>query len=459
VISRHSVSSLSSTESASQTYTETISSYDTRATTEVAYVTDSYITGANHIQAVWRADQNEYFRHVTAIAPALTGLTDVLGPTVNQLTVSAAAGQISYGAAVGALFSTFTSNLGADDVSTTLTTTTLTYAPITVGASDGWIGGTATSQEYASGIFTSTAVSILPLQLSTVTVTVTARLTYSTKSVVTLSYVFSDTITGLNSTGGSAVHSVEHIAMTVTTFDATLTANGDAGSASYAHFGYSATLFTSPLKPFAGGTPTANMSRLERAFGFQHASSIGPGGGRGGSISANSSFFIGTDNYVMGDPNFVIVPAPVISTASTSNSSFSFSQGASQWDVTALRTDTSSSTLITFTASVGTAGASEFFKNCSAYAWSFGESATILGGPNALAGVPQKVSFGGLAAAGWKYTLQDSLGTTAYTTHLEAYTTANIGTSMIALESFSAAPAHGLAGFGPISFMTLPFNQ
>jgi hypothetical protein len=206
------------------------------------------------------------------------------------------------------------------------------------------------------------------------------------------------------------------------------------------------------------------MSRLERAFGFQHASSIGPGGGRGASISANSSFFMGTGNYAMGDPNFVMTPAPTTSTASTSNSSYSFIQGAGQWTVTALRTDTSSSTLTTFTASVGTAGAAEFFINRSAYtwSWSFGESATVLGGPNALSGIPQKVTFGQLyggAAAGWKYTLKDNLSTTAYTTHLDAYTTATIGTSMIALESFSAAPAHALAGFGPISFMTLPFNQ
>jgi hypothetical protein len=294
-----------------------------------------------------------------------------------------------------------------------------------------------------------------------------ARLTYTVKSVAPfLNYVFSDTITGLNDTGGQTEHAVEHLAPTTSTFVTTMFPVGDRPSYDSANFGISVTEFTSP-----GGAgyqllaivPEARLSRLERAFGYQHASDLGPDGGRGASITANSSFFIGTGNYVQCDPNGVLLPAPTVSTASTSNSSYSFALGSpGQWSVTALRTDTSSSTLTIFTATVGTGGAAEVFINQSAD-WYEG----VLGGANALTGIPQIITFKvaegeevwGEREAGWKYTLKDESSTTAYTTHLAPYTTANIGTSMIALESFSAAFLHLTESNGPIGALTLRFNR
>lgn len=468
IITKHSASSLSSTQSASQTYTETIASFVSTNTTRTTYVTSSYITGGNHLQTVVQAGragrfvQAGYLRRVTTTASVLTGMQEILGPAEDQITLSAAAGQISYGAAVGEALSTFTTSVVvAWPTPTTLTEKVLTDITITLGASDGWVGGTETRTESIRGFSTQEVFYDIPDQLSTIgTGLMTARLSYSTVIAESLSQVSSDTITGINSAGLSSTYEVQYLAHSLVTYSSIVRVSEFIGTSSAAHLGYSATVFTSPSPPAFSSPPIVHQSRLERAFGYQHASSIGPNGGRGASVSANSLFFIGTDNYVMADPNGVLIPAPVGSTAETENSSYSFLAGANgAWTVTALRTDSSSNTLTTFTASVGTAGAAELFINQSANWWPEYGAATVLGGHNALTGIPQKVTFEG-GIAGYKYTIRNSASTTSYTTHLESYATATISTNMIAVETFSATPPHGpVATHQPISFVELPFNQ
>lgn len=470
IVTNHSDSSLSSTQTASQTYTETVNSFVSTATTRTTYVTSSYLTGANHLQTVVQAGragpflQAGYLRQLTATASVLTGMQEVLGPAEDQITLSAAAGQITYGAAVGEAFSTLTTSaVVASYTPMTLTEKVLTDITITLGASDGWVGGTNTRTEIISGYSTQEVFSDIPDQLSTLYEgIVVARMSYVTTIAESLSQVFSDTITGINSAGSSSAYEVQCITHDLVTYASTVWVGEIIGTNSAAFVGYSATVFTSPSPAFTNFNypPIGHLSRLEKAFGYQHASSIGPNGGRGASVSANSSFFIGTGNYVMADPNRVLIPVPVNSTAETSNSSYSFSAGPSgTWTVTALRTDTSSSTLTTFTASVGTVGAAELFINQGANWWPDYEAVTILGGHNALTGIPQKATFEG-GYAGYKYTIRDSSSTTGYTTHLESYITAAISTDMLAVETFMAAPPHGPVAFNqPISFIEFPFNQ
>jgi hypothetical protein len=89
--------------------------------------------------------------------------------------------------------------------------------------------------------------------------------------------------------------------------------------------------------------------------------------------------------------------------------------------------------------------------------WYNSSNGSVIGGANALSGIDQMATFHNVA--GWKYTLKDATSTTAYTTHLADYTTANIGTSLLAADSFSAARAIAAQSVGPIGFLTLPFNQ
>ncbi len=457
IITKHSVSSLSSTTTESQTYTETLQTYETVNTTTRSYLTGSYIAGVNHTQSVWEAEYSEFLRAITASPTTFTGLDALLGGASRSLIQSTMGGQYSYAAAISQAFTTFTySVVAGSGVPTTLTTTFQSFVPVTWGASDGWVGGTNTTLGYVGGIYTSAQAMTIQLTTSANTLTTRGRATYTTLSLVGISYILTDTITGINSAGSSASYVIQRVGSTLSKYTSTIVVNdGEVSSSSV--YGFSVTKFISPALYYNFGRASVKLSRLEKALGYQHASSLGSGGGRGVSLSANSSFFIGTGNYIMCDPNGVRVPVPSVSTASTADSSYSFTQGpAGQWSVTALRTDASSSTLTTFTASVGTTGATDLFMNQYA-SWYNSSSGSVIGGANALSGINQIATFHNVA--GWKYTLKDASSTTAFTTHLPAYTTANIGTSLFAGDSFSAASDISVNAESPLGFMTLPFNQ
>ena len=457
VITKHSDSSLSSTTTESQTYTETIQAYGTTNTTQISYVTASYVLFTNHTQSVWEAAYSDFLRQVTATPTAITGLDALLGAPVRTLTISTMGGSYSYGAAISQAFSTFTlSNVFGSNVPTTLTTTLQSYVPVTVGAADGWIGATNTELRYAPGIYTGSYEASLRLTTSAATFTTEGRATYTKLSFVGISYIFTDTVTGLDAAGSSSSYVIQKVSSTLSKYTSTIVAN-DAGVSSSSIYGSSVTKFISPAISYNFGRASAKLSRLEKGLGYQAASSLGSNGGRGASLIAASSFYIGTENFVMGNHNRVLTPVNLVSTASTADSSYTFVLGSnSVWSVTALKTDTSSSTLTAFTASISTTGAAELFMNQNS-SWYSTTGKSVVGGFNALSGINQMVTFEGLA--GWKYTLRDATSTTAYTTHLANYTTANIGTSLLAVDSFSAAFDVSSQAESPMLIFILPFNQ
>ena len=458
-------STYASTAYDSTSYTYRTVTYLTRAGTSYVGQTISYLRGAHHAVPVISAGDNEVLRLQTATGSAgVSAQDDIVGASFLQTTLSAAV---------------FSGVSGTPYVGTnatrTITSSIISYGTITITVSeytnisvtrqsfDGWVGGSETQMGYLYGATTSTRTQRTGVAATSTRTQVGGARAYTTHYLLQFTDIFYDTITGINSAGGSVVYA---IATPYTT----------PVWASYVNYtgspGETVTTKKSPSQPFGwgGGLAGADLSRIERAGGYQSPAHMGSTGDQGKSISAASSFFIGAYNTGVGSPEGLIAPFLTCgNTAETSNSVYSFSFGATDCSVTASRTESSISsvgtvtnsyttaTVTSFTVEISAAGVANSFQ-CIGLAAASVEGRTIAGGAHAWTGGQQHVTING--GYGRRYTLGDSAGTTSYKEiGTASIATANLGSSIIAVEAFKAGVPSPLLAAGLPNVLTFAYSE
>lgn len=410
----------------------------TRASTYYSAQFGTYVIGSFHTIQIVSAEDGEVLRLVTTTGSSgVSDRSQIYGPTFLQTTLSTAQYSGSLGSPYATTITPRTINRLAASFGALLTFTLSDLTEITVTRQlfDGWVGGTNTQSETISGVTTFTAEQD-EIVIYTVTSADAGEIAATSYSSFAIYSTQLETITGINSLGGSAEYTVQNF-IYETIYRSELVYVGAPG--------YSFTTKRSPdgfaISQFIG---QVSISRIERAGGYQSPHAIGSTGPQGASISAASSFYIG-GNIGTGSPDGLLTPfLTVASTAATSNSSYSFSFGPTNCSVTALRTDTSSSTLTTFTASISATSAADTFTVNDQYAPPDIPVPSVVGGPHAWTGGQQHATING--GYGIRYTLGDSLGTTSSRETLTApFSTRALGSSILGLECFEMLkPSPGL---------------
>lgn len=296
-------------------------------------------------------------------------------------------------------------------------------------------------------------------ETATTSRTVTADRSLIGYQSLVLTSFFAETIAGINSLGDSAAYAIVKTYAVPQWF-------------TYASWegqiGETVTKYRSPAAVFAyEGYGELALTRLNRSGGYQSPSHLGSTGSQGASISAASSFYIGSNNLGIGSPADLLTPFLTAgSTAQTSNSVYSFSLGATDCSVTAVRTESSVSsvgtatssyttgTTASFTASFSLGGVADVFQSSNLV--SALSDVAIAGGPHAWTGGQQHATLSG--GYGWRYTIGDSAGTTSYKeTRTASVATAALGSSIIAAETFRAGLASPLLQAGLPSVLTFAY--
>jgi hypothetical protein len=310
----------------------------------------------------------------------------------------------------------------------------ITEITVTRQVFDGWIGGTSTESVTISGCTTETAL-VGAVSIYGVTHAVTGEIAFTNYSTFNSYSFLTETILGINSLGASAEYTVA-----TPVYSLVLRSWVNYSGAP----GYTYTTKRSPLGNVSENGAGVQISRLERAGGYQSPHALGSTGAQGASISAASTFYIGSNNIGVGSPVDLLTPfLTSASTAETNNSKYSFSFGSTNCSVTALKTDSSSSTLTTFTASIfATSAADTFTINDQIYdeippISSYPYIPSVVGGAHAWTGGRQDATIYG---HGVRYTIGDSLGTTSYRETITGEgSTKSLGSSVLALEGFLMA--------------------
>ena len=414
----------------------------TRAGSSYVGQTTSYIVGDQYKTPVIGAGSDQVLRmQTTTGSVGISGQDDVLGASFLQTTLNSAVFSGSSGTPYASTSTTNTVTYFQLAYGTiTLTVSENTYITVTQQAFDGWIGGTETQENYAYGATTSTRTQLTGA-IATSSRTNNGARGYTTHALLQLTSFFADTVSGINSVGGSAVYAVSK-AYLVPEWVSFVDYTGVPGE--------TVTTKRSPASPFGWeGGGVAGMSRLERAGGYQAPAHIGSTGDQGKSIGAASSFFIGAYNTGVGCPADIRTPFLTYgSTAETSDSVYSFNFGSTDCSVTASRTASSISsvgtvtnsyttaTVTSFTAVITLAGVANSFNAIELAAASI-DGRTVAGGAHAWAGGQQHATLEG--GYGWRYTIGNAAGTTSFKeTRTLSVATAAMGSSILAAETFRA---------------------
>jgi len=438
-----------STTNETTDYTYVTVSYVTRSTTNYVAQTASYLVGSNHAVPVISADYSEFLRIQTATgSTGVSKLDELVGNSFLQTTLNSAIYSYSKGAPHALTAKSNTVSVPYLVVGTsTITVSAYTYITVTQQAFDGWIGGTATQETYLSGATTITQT--IPTYANSIyTYTAGGEWAYTAYQQFLTASQFSDTITGINESGGSVVYPIVHsyLRKWVSSY-----LNYEGGP------GLSVTKKYSPSTPFfneiAGGL---QLLRADRFGGYQAPSHMGSNGDQGKSISAASSFYIGTYNIGLGSPANLFTPFLTGGeSAFTSNSFYSFSFGGTNCSVTAARTESSTTlvgtitnsytteTITFFTVDISAKGIGDSFCNFN-HAQSYVSNRIVAGGAHAWTGGQQNATL--TNAFAWRYTIGDGLSTTSYKQVNESpISTTSLGSSIMAAETFRAGtPAQDL---------------
>lgn len=437
-----------STTYQTESYTYLTSEIDIRVIDFWSAQTTSYIRFAYHEVPVVSALEMEFLCLQTATGS--TGVSDgnqLLGNTFYQTTLGDVLSTFIAGAPYANTSKTNTIYQPVVTLGTiTCTVSTLTQVVLTEQSFNGWIGGTNTRQISRTGLSTRTqeqttaGVSFLPY---------TIRREWPVKTYIPVLKVsiFSETITGINALGGSAIYADVQTPIEYTEWSSYFSYEGFPGQ--------SVTKKLNPRSAFWGFVfGAASLYRLERYGGFQKPLALGSTAEQGVGLSAASSFFVGFQNTITGSPKGIITPAVKQSTASTSNSRYSFNLDSSACSVTRVVSNYTASTATSdqFTVTIDLIANANSFVNTD-NSMLFG-NVTVVGGPHAWTGGQQKVTS--FYECGYRYTIGDALGTTSYKQTQARFSTQQINGSIMAVDTFSAGLPYPILSEGNNSVLAFP---
>lgn len=426
------------TRATNVSYTRETSTNVTTITTRYQALTTTYLPLTAHLIPVMSATRNEFFRLHTVTRSDHVDLGNLLGESVTLFTRSNILYTGETGAAYSSTVSTHTVSSYAFSYGTVGVVTSVGIeAVVTMREFEGFVpmAESATYENFYYGVGSTTS-NVQTGTPTIVTVTRTGARSFTAYQLLVFTSLIDMPMEGINSTGGK-INFAAKSAVEIPVWTTYINWEGKPGD--------SITTYRNPQSPLimssAGGL---QVSRVERANGYQAPDELGSDAPMGGYLVANNSFYVGWNNLFTGSPDDLMAPMPYYTTA-WGGDNFSLSIGSNGvWSIT------KNSTNNTFTASISLGGVGDKFRVAELAAGGGGRA--IGGGAHGRPGANQTAYMGG---NGVIYTLNG----VSHKSVVETPITLTLGSNIIAAETFRAGLANpNLVGGTPANYMQFNYS-